>query len=221
MKKKILITTGVIIIIILLLTILQGKVNAATLQSNPKTYYKNRDSAENWMKSIRTMEFSGGAMGLSEKVNGDQTFKENSNNIDVHMMRNTEYGAIAILSVSGYGNSKTIPNSTVKSTTGNETGVYYNTIKNTDNYCEFTAGGFYGKIYRTIDKRYYDAYADIGITKIGDALDLKWQEAKTTVFPSSSYPYCQRNYAGYFGYKSNPGSNKYYSRGVAICGTGF
>ena len=97
MKKKILITAGVITII--LLTILQGKVNATTLQSNPNTHYKLTSIPETFMNSIRSMEASGGAMGLSETVNEDQTFKGDSKNIDVHMMRNTEYGAIAILSV--------------------------------------------------------------------------------------------------------------------------
>lgn len=38
-------------------------------------------------------------MGLDETFNADLTSKE-SNNIDVHMMRSTEYGAIAILSAS-------------------------------------------------------------------------------------------------------------------------
>ena len=55
------------------------------------------------MRAFRTMEQAGGSMGLAETLNADLTSKE-SNNMDVHMMRSTEYGAIAILSASGYGN---------------------------------------------------------------------------------------------------------------------
>ena len=219
MKKKLLVAIG-IITTILLLTILQGKVNAATLQSNPNTHYKTTSGAGKWITNIRQMEATGGAMGLSETVNTDQTFKEESNNIDVHMMRNTEYGAIAILSVSGYGNSKTIPNSTIKSTTGNETGVYYTTGNN--NY-ELVAAGYSGQVFTKINSRYYDAY---GSNKIGDALDLKWQGAtnNTGLNPSSLYVFLGRNNGGrYFGYSSWRAdiSNPAYSRGVAVCGTGF
>ena len=221
MKKKILVAIEVMTIIILLLTILQGKVNATTLQSNPNTHYKLTSIPETFMNSIRSIEASGGAMGLSETVNEDQTFKGDSNNIDVHMMRNTEYGAIAILSVSGYGNSKTIPNSTIKSTTGNETGVYYTTTGSTDNtHYEIMAGGLSGNIFSGINTKYYDSYSSNRIVKVGDALDLKWQGTDTDTWIDYRYPYSLRNYLGYFGY--GEGRNYgYYSRGVAVCGTGF
>ena len=227
MKKKILITAGVITIIIILLTILQGKVNAATLQSNPNTHYKTKDTSSNWIKNIRTMESSGGAMGLSETVNDDQTFKESSNNIDVHMMRNTEYGAIAILSVSGYGNSKNIQNSTIQSTTGNETGIYYtSTGKDDKEHPELVAGGL-SDGFPKISKKYYDEYTTSSSSiKIGDALDLQWQGTLTKdwlKYDSNEAYRFGRNWKGYFGYSTfglvynTPG----YSRGVAICGTGF
>ena len=219
MKKKILITAGVITIILLLLTILQGKVNAATLQSNPNTHYKTKDTSSNWIKNIRTMESSGGAMGLSETVNDDQTFKESSNNIDVHMMRNTEYGAIAILSASGYGNSKNIQNSSIKSTTGNQTGIYYTTTGSTDKtHYEATAGGY---SFTGINKKYYDSYDSAKVVKIGDALDLKWQGAGSSRWVEYQFPYILRNYNGYFGYEYANMYAPIYSRGVAVCGTGF
>ena len=225
MKKKILITAGVITII--LLTILQGKVNAATLQSNPNTHYKTRYAPENVIKSIRTMEASGGAMGLSETVKTDQTFIGESNNIDVHMMRNTEYGAIAILSVSGYGNSKNIQNSTIQSTTGNETGIYYtSTGKDDKEHPELVAGGL-SDGFPKISKKYYDEYTTSSSSiKIGDALDLQWQGTLTKdwlKYDSNEAYRFGRNWKGYFGYSTfglvynTPG----YSRGVAICGTGF
>ena len=58
------------------------------------------------------------------------------------MMRSTEYGAIAILSASGYGNPQTLQNSAVKTTTGNKTGVYF-----TGNNWEWVAGGVNGRIF--------------------------------------------------------------------------
>ena len=57
-------------------------------------------------------------------------------------MRSTEYGAIAILSASGYGNPQTLQNSAVKTTTGNKTGVYF-----TGNNWEWVAGGVNGSIF--------------------------------------------------------------------------
>lgn len=98
----------------------------ATLQANPATQYVTKKSGTTWISEFRKMETTGGAMGLTEQLNSDLTPKTDSNNIDVHMMKNTEYGAIAILSASSYGNPTTIARSTVKTTTGNKTGVYYN-----------------------------------------------------------------------------------------------
>ncbi len=221
MKKKILITAGVITIIILL-TILQGKVNAATLQSNPNTHYKTRYAPENVIKSIRTMEASGGAMGLSETVKTDQTFIGESNNIDVHMMRNTEYGAIAILSVSGYGNSKTIPNSTIKSTTGNQTGIYYISTGSVDYYhLETIAGGRDGVAFKNIDKRYYDSYGKSKTSKTGDAFNLEWQGGNVEWLKNSAH--FMRNWKSFFGVIGDEDTSvdTGYSRGVAVCGTGF
>lgn len=109
-----------ILFLILSITLLpMGGVKAA-LQANPNTHVKKADYPGSWMSNIRKMEETNGSMGLSESLNSDLTSKE-SNNIDVHMMRTTEYGAIAILSASGYGNSKTLQNSSIKTTTGNKT----------------------------------------------------------------------------------------------------
>ena len=91
----------------------------AVLQSNGNTgaAYNLSD----WMMNIRKMEELGGAMGLNEKINSDLTTDGDSNNIDVHMQKNTEYGALAILSASSYGNPSKINDG--ETTTGNVTGV--------------------------------------------------------------------------------------------------
>lgn len=109
----------------------------AALQANPSTHYSGyRRNAIQWISEIRQMEAPNNAMGLVESFNSNLT-PTTSNNIDVHMMKSTEYGAIAILSASGYGNPQTIASSSIKTTTGNTTGVYYN-VGGT-NYAEMVA----------------------------------------------------------------------------------
>ena len=91
----------------------------AVLQSNGNdgaTYNLN-----DWMVNVRKMEELGGAMGLSETLNSNLTSSSSSNGIDVHMQKNTEYGALAILSASSYGNPNKINDG--ETTTGNATGV--------------------------------------------------------------------------------------------------
>lgn len=91
----------------------------AVLQSNGNTgaTYNLSD----WMINVRKMEELGGAMGLSETLNSNLTSSSASNGIDVHMQKNTEYGALAILSASSYGNPNKVNDG--ETTTGNATGV--------------------------------------------------------------------------------------------------
>ena len=104
MKEKTKVKLLALAIMLVTMTLMPvGQVKAA-LQANPNTQYKKKDSATNWISNFRKMETAGGAMGLKETLNTDLTSSSGSNGIDVHMMRTTEYGAIAILSASGYGN---------------------------------------------------------------------------------------------------------------------
>ena len=131
-KTKVkLLTLAIMLVTMTLMPI--GQVKAA-LQASPNTQYTKPSTPENWMKEFRQMETAGGAMGLNETLNTDLTSSSGSNGIDIHMMRTTEYGAIAILSASGYGNPSNA--NVITSTTGNETGVILNT-----KYYEWTAGG--------------------------------------------------------------------------------
>ena len=208
-----------ILFLALSITILpMGGVKAA-LQANPNTHVKKKDAPTNWMSNIRKMEETNGAMGLSESLNSDLTSKE-SNNIDVHMMRTTEYGAIAILSISGYGNSKTLQNSSIKTTTGNKTGVYF-----TGNNWEWNAGGLQGNIFRGVNTKYYDSYTGSSSSaKIGDALGCRgWHSASKSVWFNGSYICFVRDNGGLFSFNSYPGgdTNTNAGRGVAVCGTGL
>ena len=216
-KTKLIITTLIIMLAIILLNTME--VNA-TLQANPNTHYvkTNTKSAEKWMSGFRQMEEKDGGMGLSETLNEDLTASSKSNGIDVHMMRSTEYGAIAILSASGYGNPSN--DKTLTTTTGNKTGVYFSCAK-----YENVAGGFEGKIFNGTNKKYYDTYTgDRSSARVGDALGERtnngcqgWHSASNSNWVNSNGIYTRRGGEGLFsfGYASAAGN---YGRGVAVCG---
>lgn len=185
-----------ILILMLITLILLPQKAYAALQSNPSTHYNNsyKKNPTAWMSNIRYMEEANNAMGLTEQFNGDLT-STSSNNIDVHMMRSTEYGAIAILAVSGYGNPSQMQASSIKSTTGNVTGVYYTAQNNSASYPEWVAGGLQGYIFGGTNTRYYDAYsANNGAVKKGDAMNLHWQGTPCANWGDSRSPYFERNY---------------------------
>ena len=59
------------------------------------------------MSHIRTMETKNQAMGLEESIE-EQSMQSasGSNGIEVHMIKSTEWGTVAILSASRYENKK-------------------------------------------------------------------------------------------------------------------
>lgn len=202
-----------------------GHVKAA-LQSNPNTQYKTHYNSTTWMTQIRQIETSGNAMGLSETLNSDLTSSSESNGIDVHMMKSTEYGAIAILSASGYGNPQTLQSSSVKTTTGNKTGIYFS-----GSNWEWVAGGVSGSIFSGVNSRYFDTYSGSQASaRIGDALGSAsttnpgcagWHSASCSLWGNSSNPYFLRGDGGLFGFCNYDASGSYFARGVAVVGAGL
>ena len=198
----------------------------ASLQANPNTHNKKADGPTNWMSNIRSMEKSGEAMGLSETLNSDLTASSDSNGIDVHMMKSTEYGAIAILSASGYGNPQKLQNSTEKTTTGNKTGVYFSGAN-----WEWVAGGLQGSIFGGVNSKYYDSYTgDQASAKVGDALGTSgttnpgcagWHSASNADWVFVSSPYFVRDNGGLFSFGIYNAGGSYLARGVAVCGAGL
>ena len=199
-----------------------------TTQSSPSTKKINI-----WIKEIRNMETSNQAMGLSEKIN-ETTLKADgdSNNIDVHMIKTTEYGTVAILSASGYGNPNKMYDSTFiehNSTTGNNSGVIFDLSSSGSGY-EWTAGGYIGTTLKAIDERYYDSYTDDkNKTKAGDALGSstaehpgceRWHDATNANWPTNTDNYFRRNYSGLFGFFYSSTSS-FNCRAVAVCGQGI
>ena len=227
MKEKTKVKLLALAIMLVTMTLMPvGQVKAA-LQANPNTQYTKQDSATNWISNFRKMETAGGAMGLNETISTDLTSSSGSNGIDVHMMKTTEYGAIAILSASGYGNPSNA--SAITTTTGNETGIIINT-----NQWEWTAGGG-PSFLSTVNNKYIDRYTTSSTSaKAGDGLGTS-----TTTNPgtagwhksSASYSYWLND--GSYGFKRGKGgffsfngynygaSGSYYGRGVVVCGAGL
>ena len=87
-----------------------------------------------------------------------------SNNVDVHMEKNTEYGAMAILSASSYGNPNKIASR--ETTTGNKTGIYIN-LNN-----EMVSAGTLQRStqYTSANERYKNYYTSAYVAKVGDAI---------------------------------------------------
>ena len=221
-KTKLILLTLIIMLATILLNTMEVQ---ATLQANPNTHYKKFDEPTNWMTNFRKMEETGGAMGLSETLNADLTSSSGSNNIDVHMMRTTEYGAIAILSASGYGNSKTLQNSEIKTTTGNKTGVYFG-----GESWECNAGGLEKYIFSGVNKKYYDTYTtERSSARVGDALGERtnkgcrgWHSASYGNWvPDSSNSYFLRDYGGMLFSFRDYSNDNFFARGVAVCGEGL
>ena len=114
MKKK----KMLLLILMMTIGIVMGKGtnSQATLQSNggsPATKDIN-----GWITGIRQMQATGGTLGLTDTINGTNLTSGNKN-LDIHMQKNTEYGAMVILSASSYGNPNPITDG--QTTTGNET----------------------------------------------------------------------------------------------------
>ena len=196
----------------------------AVLQSNGNdgaTY-----NLSDWMMNVRKMEELGGAMGLSENVDSNLTSSNGSNNIDVHMQKNTEYGALAILSASSYGNPGKVNDG--ETTTGNATGV----VMKFNN--EWTAASLEGGL-DTYSARYRNYYTQNYVAKRGDAItetkgwhgsNSSWylhQSPKTVGFVRGNagiFSY-RVYYEGFFGSTFSSINNRYHSRAVVVQGDGI
>ena len=223
--KKVLITTALVTASMLAIG---GTSSQAALQANATTHAAGKTyTGAALIQSIRQMETAGQTMGLTETLKTDLT-PNTSNNIDVHMMKTTEYGAMAILSASGFGYSGKLADAPVKSTTGNVTGVYVMGTR-----WEWTAGVCDAT---TVGKnaRYYDLYKinDQTSAKVGDALGLDtyttnpgcsgWHGATNAGWLNVSGYGFSRGGNGMFSFYGSAWTGNYYcGRGVAVVGTGL
>ena len=72
----------------------------------PNYQFMNRINMANLFYTIRKMELNGNMYGFASagnKLNDDGTIKNDQNNLDIHMIKNSEWQAVALLSDSQYG----------------------------------------------------------------------------------------------------------------------
>ena len=229
--KKLLITA---IIMLILICVAAGSVQA-TYQSSPNASAITATTAT-WLPNVRRMEASGRVMGLTESLASADTLLPNgTNDIDVHMQKNTEYGAMLILAVSDYGkqgdgtlDSDHINNAVygLATSTGNVSGIY-----NVGNATEAVAAGqpsqtsYESPSLYNANVRYYDTYnRSSAVSKAGDAINIyTWQGGTGTwlyyAWASSTTRFFLTRSA--FSYNSARNTDVNHSRACVVNGVGF
>lgn len=162
-----------IVLLILLCLILNPTKVHAVLQSNGGTAVTK--SLEAWMLEIRQMQSSGGTLGLTDGINATNLSSSNTN-LDIHMEKNTEYGALILLSASSYGNPSKIADG--GTTTGNSTGVV---MKINKEWVAAGAGITSSSRYVNALGRYKNEYTTTYAAKRGDAI-LNWHGSDSSVW---------------------------------------
>lgn len=228
MKKKL--SRIFVIMVAMGLMLLSTTHVQAALQANGNT--SKTDTLENWIVNVRKMESTGGTLGLTDIINNSTLLSTatKSNNLDIHMEKNTEFGAMAILSASSYGNPNKISNG--DTTTGNKTGIVINLNKEmvaVYNAPEHTQ-------YKNMNKKYIELFDKNNYNaKAGDAISetAMWHGATKAEWLHRSYnTILLRSYSGsifsYYGGASstNYSFDAYYnkpwsSRAVIVVGNGF
>lgn len=168
----------ILFIMIMVITILAIPVNSkAGLQANKNGTSLVNTTASDFFSLIKGMET--GTLGKNT-VNA-------SDGLDCHMIKNTEWGGIAILAAcSSYGTKPA--NNTNNSTTGNESGIYQmagGQGEYTAHYITGTTQAFASNITNATEK-YKNVYASNSTRIAGDALSLdtiSYSSSWTKTFP--------------------------------------
>lgn len=219
MKLKNKFLLGILAVSMVCMILQPNKANAA-LQSNGGT--PETKSLKDWMLKIRQMQELGGTLGRTDTID-TTNLTSNVTDLDIHMEKNSEYGAMAILSASSYGNPNKIEEG--ETTTGNSTGIVMNINK------EWVASGW--NVLNYANSRYRNAYPDGYVATPGDAINetLGWHSAGTSYWlDNSSYAGLLRAYKGsifsYYGVGHHGSVDAYYanghtSRACIVVGTGI
>lgn len=222
-KKKYLI---IIMLLTMLLLMIKPSSAHAVLQANGGTV--KEDTINNWLINIRNMQSSGGTLGLTDTINTDLTSA--NKNIDIHMEKNTEYGAMAILSASSYGNPDPIADG--QTTTGNKTGIVMNLNKEWVS-AGITVLGNSVPNFKNALGRYKNIYTTTYSAKIGDAItETKgWHNSNASSWLNDNYSNgLLRSYSGgifsYYGGSNYEGNDARINksrttRAVIVVGTGI
>ena len=164
------------------------------------------------------MQELGGTLGLSDTINTSD-LTSTSTELDIHMEKNTEYGAMVILSASAYGNPNKIEDG--GTTTGNVTRVVMKLNK------EWVAAG--SSINTNIAKRYKDDYGSTYVAKYGDAItetagwhggtSSSWRTCSTLLRSHSGSVFSYYTTQG--GYDDAYPAHAWSSRAAVVVGTGL
>lgn len=221
--KKVISSIGIGLATYIMLT---GTVHA-NVQSRPDNKRLTGKTAGQFFTLIRKMETTDGPMGLSATIDDSGNETSSSNNIDAHMIKNTEWGAAVMLMDSAYG-SKTSGGSSTATTTGNASGVYQMFSAEeyvAGIYSTSTTNTSYWSTIKNAPAKYWNDYQS-GNSITGDATKEtpSWKGGRAN-FVSASYPVFGRgnSYAFDYDYGSGVavGGYGYGSRAVVVCGAGF
>ena len=229
LRKKII----AILLISSMITLFKANTSNAVVESRPDSASLVNKTASEFFALIRKMETADGPMGLNATVDDQGNETTPSNNIDAHMIKNTEYGTVGMLAASIYGanTSGGYSYGSYRNTTGNATGVYQMGAIEEDNF-EYVAG-IYGEStssrltnIKNAPQKYWDNYTEAKLPKPGDGtLEISWG---STRWISSYVPVFNRNIidyrtSGVFHYSTSDGSGSYNysSRAVVVSGVGL
>ena len=226
--KKIKTKIAIILTIFLLTIIFQTTKSNAVLESRPDSASLVNKTASEFFALIRKMETQEGPLGLNATITEEGTETSQSNNIDVHMIKNTEYGTVGMLAASIYGANSSYGYKS-GTTTGNATGIYQMGTGANGDKAEYVAGilgtstSSYIKNIKNAPSRYWDNYTTEQVSKPGDGmLEIGWRAGLSWV--SSSYPVFFRDNLGGVFYTSRDNGcsySSYSSRGVVVVGAGL
>ena len=242
MKRKIYFTLFIFFVAIIAFTIN----SEAAYQSRPNFSSLVNTTTNSFFENIRKMESADGPMGLNAEFTvSDTEVKETSasNNIDVHMIKNSEWGAAVLLASSGYGAGRDDDAGTWTTGPNNYTGIYGMGNSNweyTASYCQKGGSTTTGSTnYRSLlhsyqGTKYVDQYvnknnqatADYDSFTVikGDAIiDVMNLHSGSKNLVTSDVPVFIRGYNGVFAFGGSHG-NSYSgvtSRAVAVCGAGL
>jgi len=155
----------IILAILLLISIICSSKADATYQSRPGFSALVSTTASDFFINIRKMETSEGPMGLNADL--DSNYNDTTGNgIDVHMIKNSEWGAVAMLAMSGYGGGATDAIDTYTTGSSNYTGVYamgngnweYTMTFATTDGTTVTSSNSHQNKLAGINSKYYDLY---------------------------------------------------------------
>jgi len=237
MKKKVILT---IVLVMLMPIIFTTKVNA-NLQSRPGAAPLYSRTVSDFFIMARNMEQPNESFGLSatiDQANGNETSP--SNGIDVHMMKNTEYGTAVMLGASSYGDIPVVAQQiNTNSITGNKTGMYMNASDKYTYTASYLNAGTTANVSKMIiaSQRYWNKYTVANAStgyKSGDGTyeTDKWKNASYNAWVTTTYPVFMRGRLGIFSFLNSHmsagssvahgnASNYSGTRAVVVCAPGI